>query len=66
MAQVIDIRSDTLNIDYIRFSDTGVLAVSNGNIFVKQGAGQPDNIGTYDDIDNIIKALTVAKRIYKE
>jgi hypothetical protein len=66
MAQVIDVRSDTLGIDYIRFSDTGVLAVSNGNVFIKQGVGQPDNICTYDDIDNIIKALTVAKRVYKE
>lgn len=66
MAQVIDVRSDTLNIDYIRFSDTGVLAVNNGNIFVKQGVGQPVNVGSYDDIGNIIKALTVAKRIYKE
>lgn len=66
MAQVIDVRSDTLNIDYIRFSDTGVLAVNNGNIFVKQGVGQPANVGSYDDIGNIIKALTVAKRLYKE
>jgi hypothetical protein len=55
-----------LNIDYIRFSDTGVLAVNNNNVFVKQGAGQPVNVGTFADIDNIIKALTVAKRIYKE
>ena len=66
MAQVIDVRSDTLSIDYIRFSDTGVLAVSNNNVFIKQGAGQPANVGTFADIDNIIKALTVAKRIYKE
>ena len=66
MAQVIDVRSDTLNIDYIRFSDTGVLDVDNGNVRVKQGTAGVATIGTYDDIDNIIKALTVAKRIYKE
>jgi hypothetical protein len=66
MAQVIDVRSDTLNIDYIRFSDTGLLDVEGGNVRVKQGSAAVYAIGSYDDIDNIIKALTVAKRIYKE